>query len=178
MTDTWLTYANPRFDIRWRYPMVTPAGHSVDVIEDDVPDTRVHLVTRESTEVYFEVRRMVEIAPEAEYAEHAVLLAERFGQESIAVGPLVSEALAGVPAHRYEFAWGDRARSVVLLRLEATLYRVSTTGIASQRAILATVTIGSFEHLSRDSEHCSVSHVARANRHGPVLVGTSCFTIG
>jgi hypothetical protein len=84
----------------------------------------VHLLTRSSTEVYFEVRRYPNLTAEAEYAAHTAQLAQRFVEAGFAATALAPTTLAGWPAQVYAFRWQLHERAVVLLPLDGVLYRI------------------------------------------------------
>ena len=125
MTDAWQTHVDARSGLSCRYPAVTPGGKAVDVIEEDVDGVaRVHLISRESAEVYVEVRRFPDLTPESEYAGHTATLADRFATEGVVISDLTPKELAGQRAQTYRFAWGPNERVVLLVQRRRALYRV------------------------------------------------------
>ena len=113
--DAWQQFGDPRFALRFRYPETTPGGHVVDRLEEERDGVlRVHLISRDSPEVYFEVRRYSNLAPSDEYTRHTADLSQRFARDNFAVTGLQATELAGRPALSYTFQWDQKTRVVVL----------------------------------------------------------------
>ena len=141
--EHWQTLSRPGLRLRLRYPSTTPQGHPVDVL-DETRDgvVRVHLTSRGSVEVYFEVRRFFDLTPNAEYERARASLAERFAGDDFAITSLTSTVAAGLPAHTYTFRWTDKARAVVLLPHSTALYRLIYDPLAPLNAdLLATISL-------------------------------------
>src|SRR5262245_1377275 len=65
--EGWLLFSNPQFQLRFSYPAPTPQGHAVEKLEDQRDDgVRVHLSSRGSQELYLEVVRFFDLAPQEE----------------------------------------------------------------------------------------------------------------
>ena len=75
-----------------------------------------------SDELYVELIRFRDLAPEDEYLNHLPFLEQRFGPG--AVTELTETTLRGLPAWSYGFRWDDGERSVLLLRVDDDTYRV------------------------------------------------------
>jgi hypothetical protein len=75
-----------------------------------------------SAELYVELIRFRDLAPEDEYLSHRPFLEQRFGPA--AVTELMQTTLHGLPAWSYGFRWEDGERSVLLLQVEDDTYRV------------------------------------------------------
>jgi hypothetical protein len=120
---------------------VTPGGHAVERIEEERGGVwRAQLVSRDSFELYFEVRRYPELRPDKAYERHMAELAQRFEAEGLAVTPLGQTTLAGQPALTYSFQWSQRARVALLAAEGAALYRVVYDPQSElNSAVLATV---------------------------------------
>ena len=74
--------------MEFSYPRVTPQGHPVEQFEEHVQDhrgdiERIHLSSPKSGELYFEVARFRELAPQDDYLSHKKYLAQRFGPDSV-----------------------------------------------------------------------------------------------
>src|SRR5690348_2282869 len=66
--DQWQLFADPRFELCFRYPLTTPQGHAVEKTESQRADApRIHLVSQESQELYFEVMNLPDLTPQEEY---------------------------------------------------------------------------------------------------------------
>jgi hypothetical protein len=144
MTADWQTVSQPESALRWRYPAVTPAGHAVErIVEERGGAWRVHLTSRDSFELYFEVRRYPELAPETAYERHQAELAQRFALAGLAVSPLEETELAGRPALTYSFQWSQNARVALLAPEGPALYRVIYDPRSElNRRVLGTVAFG------------------------------------
>jgi hypothetical protein len=113
--------------VEFSYPPVTPQGHAVEQAEERVHNhrgdmERVHLSSPKSGELYIEVARFRELAPQDEYRNHGEYLGQRFGPDS--VSPLVETTLKGRPAWAYSFRWADGERAVLMLHLAGDTYRL------------------------------------------------------
>jgi hypothetical protein len=75
-----------------------------------------------SDELYVELVRFQDLAPEDEYLSHRQVLEQRFGPG--AVTELTQTTLRGLPAWSYGFRWEDGERSVLLLQVDEDTYRV------------------------------------------------------
>lgn len=118
----WLTFDDPRFEVRFRYPAVAPSGRPVEMRESQPGDAlRAHAFS-EGREVYFELTRYPPTPGEAEYRSHKPYLDERFGAG--AVTALTDTVVASRPAQTYSFAWPEGERVVYLLRTASATYRV------------------------------------------------------
>ena len=139
---TWQTYSPPSLALRWRYPNPSPAGQPVEVVEEQTDAfTRVHLLSADRDEVYFEVRRFTQAAVAADhYARHRASLETQFAGQAFAISDLTPAALAGRPAHGYTFRWADRERAALLVLIDGALYRfIYNPRSPVNPAILATV---------------------------------------
>jgi hypothetical protein len=123
----WQRFLRPDFGVEFSYPVVTPKGQAVERDDEPFRDCpRVHLSTPDRQELYLEVVRFDDLAPEDEYREHRPYLEKRFGADSITA--LTETTLAGRPAWSYAFQWreGERPmeRSVLLLGVGRDSYRI------------------------------------------------------
>jgi hypothetical protein len=119
----WQRFARPDFGLEFSYPEVTPKGQAVE--RDDEPFreyARVHLSSPDREELYLEVVRFHDLAPEEEYETHRFYLDRRFGENAVSV--LTETSLHGRRAWAYSFRWEDRERAVTLVRANSETYRI------------------------------------------------------
>jgi hypothetical protein len=138
--NDWLTLDDSRFEVRFRYPSVTPGGEQVGVTESQEGDAlRVH-VRSASREAYVELVRYPPMSVEQEYQTHKPYLEERFGAG--AVTPLTEIEVASRSAHTYAFSWPEGERVALLFRTKAATYRVIfNSRSALNRQIINTIEI-------------------------------------
>ena len=121
--ESWQLFTDPRFELRFHYPATTPQGHSVEKTEDQHDDVlRVHLVSRDSQELYFEVVEYPNLLPREEYEQHRAYLEQRF--DDLAITELQETSLALLPAYAYSFKWDQGERAVLLIPKDQATYRV------------------------------------------------------
>jgi hypothetical protein len=121
-TNDWRQFADPRFEVRFRYPAVTPRGEPVEATESQPGDgLRVHARSA-NRDVYFELTRYPPMPGEDEYRQHKPYLEGRFGEG--AVTDLTETRVASRSAQTYAFAWPDGERVVLLVRTATATYRV------------------------------------------------------
>jgi hypothetical protein len=138
--NDWLTFDDPRFEVRFRYPSVTPGGEQVGVTESQQGDALRNLVRSASREAYVELIRYPPMPAEQEYRTHKPYLEERFGAG--AVTPLTETEVASRPAHTYAFTWPEGEREVLLFRTATATYRVIfNSRSALNRQIINTIEI-------------------------------------
>ena len=121
--ENWQLFTDRRFELTFHYPATTPRGHAVEKTagqQDDV--LRVHLVSRDSQELYFEVVKYPHLLPREEYEQHSAYLEQRF--DDLAITELQETRLALQPAYEYAFAWGQGERAVLLIHKDQATYRV------------------------------------------------------
>lgn len=123
----WKRFTRPGFVVEFSYPDPTPRGQAVE--RDDAPFRsygRVHLSSPDRRELYFEVVRFGDRAPEDEYREHRLNLEDRFGADSVSA--LTETRLRERPAWTYVFRWEEEGRSmersVLLLPVAGETYRI------------------------------------------------------
>ena len=131
--------------MEFSYPAVTPQGHAVERTEERIRDhrgdlERIHLTSRESRELYLEVVRFRDLAPQDEYLRHRPHLEQRFGADSVT--ELTETSLREWPAWAYAFRWDDGERSVLLLQVDGGTYRIIYDPRSELNAeVIATLTI-------------------------------------
>ena len=119
----WMLFEDQRFSLVFKIPEGTPQGHNVERIDSqqDIA-VRVHFVSRNSKEVYFEVTKYVDLAPMVEYQLHKADLERRFSDLSIT--DLETSHWKSFPAHVYSFRWNKSTRSVLLVKRGNCTYRI------------------------------------------------------
>jgi hypothetical protein len=123
----WQRFTRPGFRVEFSYPAVTPQGHAAERVEEQAVDhrgdiERVHITSRGGGELYVEVVRFRDLAPQDEYLEHRPYLERRFGPD--AVTELTETSLLGRTACAYGFRWDEGERSVLSLQVASDTYRV------------------------------------------------------
>jgi hypothetical protein len=123
----WQRFTRPGFRVEFGYPAVTPQGHAAERVEEQAVDhrgdiERVHISSREGGELYVEVVRFRDLAPQDEYLKHRAYLERRFGAD--AVTELTETSLVGRPAWAYGFRWDEGERAVVSLQVGSDTYRL------------------------------------------------------
>jgi hypothetical protein len=121
---TTLAAVEPGFRVALDFPSVTPQGHAVErvAVERPLGGRGVHVTSPGSAELYVELVRFRDLAPEDEYLNHRPFLEQRFGPG--AVTELTQTTLGGIPTWSYGIHWKDGERSVLLLQIEDDTYRV------------------------------------------------------
>lgn len=123
--ENWQTVTDPRFQLRFSYPAVTPQGNVVVIHEEQTSDfARIHLLSRDSQEVYFEVRRYRDLAPQTEYQRHRDALEKQFELEGFTITDLTDHRLGDLAAHQYSFRWDGKQRMAILIQHSSVTYRI------------------------------------------------------
>jgi hypothetical protein len=123
--ENWKQFADPRFRLRLTYPSLTPQGSIVELEEEETSDfVRVHLISRDSPEVYFEVRRYRDLLPHDDYQRHRAYLEQRFAKESFTISELIDHSLAGTAVKQYAFQWDAKQRVAILIQQGPATYRI------------------------------------------------------
>jgi phenylpropionate dioxygenase-like ring-hydroxylating dioxygenase large terminal subunit len=123
--ENWQTFTDPRFQLRFRYPAVAPNDHMVEMIEQETSDfSRVHLISRDSQEVYFEVRRHRDLLPQEEYRQHRAYLEKRFEEQGFRITELTDRRIGESVAHQYSFQWDEKQRVAILIQQDRITYRI------------------------------------------------------
>ncbi len=121
--ENWQLFTDPQFELRFHYPATTPRGHAVEKTEGQQDDVlRVHLVSRDSRELYFEVVKYPDLPAREEYERHRAYLEQRF--DDLAITELQETSLASQPAYAYAFKWGNGERAVLLIHKDQATYRI------------------------------------------------------
>lgn len=105
----------------FRYPAATPLGHVVQKNESSLGDAfRVHLLSPESPEIYFEVTNYRMLSARQVYERHCQDLQARL--DGVSITPLTACRWRARPASQYAFQWDQLRRTVLLIeRKEGTL---------------------------------------------------------
>ena len=121
--ENWQLFTDRRFELTFHYPATTPRGHAVEKTEGQQDDVlRVHLVSRDSQELYFEVVKYPNLLPREEYEQHRAYLEQRF--DDLAITELKETSLASQLAYAYSFKWGNGERAVLLIHKDRATYRI------------------------------------------------------
>ena len=125
--SSWERLTRPGFAFELRYPRVTPQGQAVERTEEQARDhrgdlERVHVASADRSELYVELARFRNLAPEDEYRSHRRALEHQFGAGS--VSDLAATTVLDLPASTYSITWPDHERTVLMVQLGADTYRV------------------------------------------------------
>ena len=97
--ENWQVFTDPRFRLHFKYPSMTPHGLVVEIEQSQNHDsTRVHLISRDSQDVYFEVRQYRDLLPQEEYQRHGAYLENQFELEGFAITELTDQMLGTLSA--------------------------------------------------------------------------------
>ena len=119
----WQLFKDSRFSLQFRYPPNTPQGYSVDKSESQQDDAlRVHFISRDSQELYFEVTKYSALLARIEYQQHKAELEKRFSELVITESKEIS--WKSLPAYEYSFEWSKGTRSVILFERNGATYRI------------------------------------------------------
>ena len=123
--DEWQYLIISGFQIRFRYPSKTHQGSPVERLESKHQDSsRVHLVSKGSQEVYFEVSKYADLPPQDEYLQHKANLESRPEFGELTVTNLENSHLNGLTICQYGIRWNQGERVVLLLQQDLATYRV------------------------------------------------------
>jgi hypothetical protein len=123
--ENWQIFTDPGFRLHFRYPAVTPQGNMVEPQDEQTSDfARVHLISRDSPEVYFEVRQYRDLLPQEEYQRHRAYLEKRFESEGFTITELTPQRIGEAAAHEYSFQWNGKQRVAILIQQGSATYRI------------------------------------------------------
>jgi hypothetical protein len=123
--ENWQLFTDPKFKVRFKYPVSTPQNHNVETLTGQSDDSiRVHLISRDSQEVYFEVTRYFTLSVHGEYRTHKAYLEQRFEAEGFSITELTDHKLGESPAHQYSFRWDNKQRVAILVQQGQVTYRI------------------------------------------------------
>jgi hypothetical protein len=82
--DNWQRFKDPRVGLVFKYPERTPQGQIVDKAESQqATAVRIHITSRDSKELYFEVTKYHGLFSQGEYQQHRENLEQRFSELTI-----------------------------------------------------------------------------------------------
>ena len=117
-----MLFTDPRFVLGFQYPPITPQGHLVERAERQREAAiHIHLTSKDSPELYFEITKYINLPPEAEYQQHKENLEKR--PERFVVSDLKEIQWLSQPAYEYSLKWGQARRIVRLIQVENDTYR-------------------------------------------------------
>lgn len=119
----WRQFKDQRFSLKFRYPEETPQGFPVEIMEREHNGmVRVHLVSSQKKELYFEVTKYPALSAQFIFQEHTAELESRF--EDLLITELREIDGQAKPAHEYSFRWNQGVRSVLLFERQHVIYRI------------------------------------------------------
>ena len=122
MTE-WTTYSNSQLSITLQHPWPTPLGHLVNIVEKSSEISyRIHLLTEESSEVYFEIGRyhMLPLTKAIHLFQKELTKAN----SQMEISPAEATTFATRPAYRLTARWPEKERIVTFIDLEGIVYRI------------------------------------------------------
>ncbi len=121
--ENWQRFRDPRFALQFKYPKLAMDGEPVDQVETQQDGMlRVHILSPNSREVYFEVSKHNLLTAESEYQRHKEYLPNQF--PGLAITELRVTRCASLPAYEYTFEWDQGTRTVILVERSDATYRI------------------------------------------------------
>lgn len=121
--QNWQHFVYPGFALGLRYPPITPQDHVVEKVESQHDGAiRVHLISKESRELYFEITKYVDLPAQVEYHKHKEYLKSR--PDDYMVSDLQNIRWMSQIAYEYSIKWRQGARIVKLIETDDATYRV------------------------------------------------------
>ena len=121
--QNWQHFVYPGFALGFKYPQITPQGHLVEKVETQSEERiRVHFMSKESRELYFEITKYIGLPAQAEYQNHKEYLENR--PEGHIVSDLREIRWMSQTAYEYSIKWRQGTRIVMLIETDNTTYRV------------------------------------------------------
>ncbi len=121
--ENWQIFSEPQYKIQLKYPNPTPQGFTVEKIGSQRNDTRrVHFSSKGSSELYFEVVKLLNLEPDEEYQLHKSFLLQNF--EKLTITELQRTLVGTYSALTYAFTWPQKERKVILLQNGGATYRI------------------------------------------------------
>ena len=119
----WRIFSDTRMAFQLKYPQTTPQGHPVRIKEVSVGGgIRVHFVSENSQELYFEVTWYSNLSPAEGYGRLKEEVEKRF--EEVNVSELKESRLGSLPAFAFSFSWREGERAVVFVPKGRMAYRI------------------------------------------------------
>ncbi|MCI0399502.1 MAG: hypothetical protein L0332_32175 [Chloroflexi bacterium] len=127
MNEKWRTFSDPDFQVRFKYPEITPEGHTTEIREDRRENiARVHFISTDSQELYFEVARYLDLSWRTGYEQFKEVITRQF--DGLEMNELVESTVASQPAFTFSFRWpavtGLTERTALFIPRGNVLYRV------------------------------------------------------
>lgn len=137
--ENWQAFRESRLGVLFRYPAITPAGHVVQKNESSLGDAyRVHLLSPDSPEIYFEITNYRGLSAQQAYERHGQDLRMRL--DDVSITPLTACRWRGHSAFEYAFQWDQSRRTVLLIERKAGTLRILYDSRSSlNEQILATL---------------------------------------
>ena len=121
--ETWELFANDQFALQFRHPIVTAQGEPVERIESRAEGMlRVHILSPQMRELYFEVPKYPHLPAKLEYQQHKQSLEQRFSEFNIS--DVKEIAWKSLSAYEYSFEWNEGLRTVILVERKDGTYRI------------------------------------------------------
>ena len=121
--QNWQHFTDSRFMLGFQYPQITPQGKPVELAENDVQEkVRVHITSKDSREVYFEITKYQDLSAQMEYERHKQNLEQR--PEEFVVTDLREIHWMSQRAYEYLVRWSQGSRIVRLIEDENVTYRL------------------------------------------------------
>ena len=123
MMKSLTTYSNQHLAITLQYPQRTPLGYHVNVVEklSDV-SYRIHLISDESSEIYFEVGCYHTLSTIDAMNLFQKELVENINNVEISHGKTTT--FAAKPAYPLAIRWTAKERNVIFVEHEGKVYRI------------------------------------------------------
>jgi hypothetical protein len=119
----WKTFSDPRFEFKFKFPDPTLTGYPVEQQERLIGRAlRIHLTSKGSGELYFEVTRYPNLRAMERYLE--LKAGSQARPDELWVGALTETQVAARPASKFEFRWRGIERLVLLVQQGPDLYQL------------------------------------------------------
>jgi hypothetical protein len=121
--QNWQHFVYPGFALGFRYPQTTAQGHIVEKVESQTDEAiRVHITSKDSHELYFEITKYINLPAQVEYQEHKEYLENRPGE--YVVSDLKEIGWMSQRAYEYSIKWHQGRRVVILMEADNATYRI------------------------------------------------------
>lgn len=117
------TLHSPEFSLTLHYPDPTPRGSSVDVVERQSDHSyRLHLLSTDSDEIYFEVGKYPHLSSAAAQALFQHELTAQY--PDVTLDPVRGMVLAGKNGRLLTARWPTRERTIIFVPHDGAVYRL------------------------------------------------------
>lgn len=121
--NNWQIFSNPEFKLQFKYPGPTPKGFAVEKVGNQCDDAlRVHISSKESSELYLEIIKFQNLEPKEEYERHKAYLIQNL--EGLTITKLQRSQIGPYSAQSYNFTLPARERKVFLLQKGEVTYHI------------------------------------------------------